>query len=386
MRILFLNYEYPPLGGGAGNAAFYLLREFAKINDLEIDLVTSSADNEYYLEKVGERIRVHKLPIGKNQKNLHFQSQKDLLVYAWKACFFARKLFKKNKYNLTHSFFTVPCGLLSLIFKITQKIPYVVSLRGADVPGYSERFSVVYKFIKPIIKKIWKYSSGVVANSQGLKNLALKSKPDQEISVIYNGVDTDHFSPSADDLHSQSEFIITTGASRLTARKGLNYLLEALRQLKTKYPFLKLKIMGEGSDKSNLERLAEELRISDRVEFIGRIPREETAPYYREANLFVLPSLNEGMSNAMLEALASGLPVVTTDTGGTRELVQEGINGFTVKMRDAEDLAAKIEKIIKDKSLRLKMAQKSREISRKFSWKSVAEQYYEIYKKTLNSK
>ena len=84
MRILFLNYEYPPLGGGAGNATAYLLKEFAKIPGLEVDLVTSAIDKKYQLEKIGENIRIHRLPIGKNPKNLHFQSQKDLLIYAWK--------------------------------------------------------------------------------------------------------------------------------------------------------------------------------------------------------------------------------------------------------------------------------------------------------------
>lgn len=393
MRVLFLNYEYPPLGGGAGNATFYLLREFAKIPDLEVDLVTSSIDNRYHLEKMGENVTIHKLPIGKNPKNLHFQSQKDLLVYSWKAYWFARKLLKKNKYDLTHSFFTVPCGFLSLVFKFSYKIPYVVSLRGADVPGYSERFSLIYKLLKPLIKMIWRNSTAAVANSRGLKELALKSGSGQKISVIYNGVDTDHFKPDSRSLASDSEaklpggkFVITPGASRLTARKGLKYLIQAAAKLLPKYPFIKLKIMGEGSDKKNLEQLAENLKIKDSVEFLGRIPREKTAPYYREASVFVLPSFNEGMSNAMLEALSSGLPLVATDTGGTRELVQEGINGFTVKMKDADDLAEKIEKILADESLRQKMAQESRKMASRFSWESVAGQYYDTYDEILKLK
>ncbi len=393
MRILFFNYEYPPLGGGAGNATFYLLREFSKITDLEVDLVTSSADNQYHLENIGERIKIHKLPIGKNKKNLHYQSLRDILFYTWKAFWFSRCLIKKNKYDLSHSFFTVPCGFLSLIFKFRFQIPYIVSLRGADVPGYSERFLLFYKFFTPLIKIIWKNSSEVVANSQGLKELALKSNSYQKIEVIFNGVDTTQFTPNSRSLASDSKaklltkrFIITPGASRLTARKGLKYLIQAVAMLLPKYPFIKLKIIGEGSDKKNLERLVKNLGVEKKVEFLGRIPREKTAPYYQEADIFVLPSLNEGMSNAMLEALSCGLPIITTETGGTQELIQEKINGFIVKKKNSKDLSEKIERLIIDQTLCDKMAQESRKIALKFSWQNVAQKYFDIYKKILKTK
>ncbi|KKP69849.1 MAG: Glycosyltransferase, partial [Candidatus Moranbacteria bacterium GW2011_GWE2_35_164] len=111
---LFFNYEYPPLGGGAANATFCILREFSKITDLEVDLITSSINEKYSVEKIGGNITIYKVPIGKNSNNLHFQSQKDLIVYAWRALILANKLIKKNKYDLTHSFFTVPCGAISL--------------------------------------------------------------------------------------------------------------------------------------------------------------------------------------------------------------------------------------------------------------------------------
>jgi UDP-N-acetylglucosamine:LPS N-acetylglucosamine transferase len=95
MKILFFNYEYPPLGGGAANATFHILRELSKIENLEIDLVTSSHDDKYYLEKIAKNIYIHKLAIGKKDKNLHFQSVKDLFLYTWKAYFYSKKLIKK---------------------------------------------------------------------------------------------------------------------------------------------------------------------------------------------------------------------------------------------------------------------------------------------------
>lgn len=380
MRVLFFNYEYPPLGGGAANATAYILREYSKIPDLEVDLVTSSVDNKYHLEKIGGNVDIHRLPIGKNPGNLHFQSQRDLLAYSWKAFLFSRKLILKNRYDMTHSFFSVPCGFLSLAYYWWYKLPYVVSLRGADVPGYSDRFNLMYIFLKPLIKHIWKKSDFTVANSQGLKELSLRSKPNKEIKVIYNGIDTEQFYPDY-VKRSGSEFIITSGASRVTHRKGLNYLIEAVAELLPHYPRLRLKIIGEGNTKKELENLVKKSKIEKNVDFVGRIPHEKTPAYYQEANLFVLPSINEGMSNAILEALASGLPILATDTGGSKELVRDGINGFIIRMKDAADIAEKIKKIIANAELRASMSQASRQLAETMSWSKVAHQYFTLYKK-----
>ena len=376
MKVLFLNYEYPPLGGGAATASANILREFSKIPGLEVDFVTSSHDEDFHLEIIGENIKIHKMPIGKNQKNLHFQSKKDLLKYSWKAYWYSRKLIKQNKHDLTHSFFSVPCGFLSLLFKRKYKLPYIVSLRGADVPGYSERFSCLYKILTPLIKIIWKKSGAVVSNSEGLRDLALKSSPRQPIEIICNGIDVERFKPGDPD---KKNFIITLGGTRVTARKGIGHLIEAVRMLSQKHPNVLLKIIGEGNEKINLERMSRKLEIADRVEFLGRIENEEMPRYYQEASIFVLPSLNEGMSNAMLEALSSGLPIIATNTGGTKELVKDGENGFIIKMKDAKDIADKIETLIKDENLRREMGENSRKKAEILSWENVAKNYYKLY-------
>jgi len=379
MRILFFNYEYPPLGGGAANATAYILGEFAKISDLEVDLVTSSVDENYHLDRISENVRVHRLPIGKNSSNLHFQSQKDLIIYSWRAYWFSKKLIKKNKYNLTHSFFSVPCGFLSMLLKFEYGLPYIISLRGSDVPGYSNRFGLIYYILKPVIKFIWAKSTAVISNSDGLRDLALKAKPEQEIGIIYNGVDIVDFRP---DLAKKSvdKFIITLGASRVTKRKGIDYLIRSIKLLLPRYPNIILKVLGDGDEKDSLIALAKELELENQVQFVGRIPKEKTLPYYQEANLFVLPSFNEGMSNAMLEALASGLPIVATRTGGTDELVVEGRNGFVVEMGNSADLAEKMEKIISNRELCEKMGAESVSLAEGMSWQKVAEKYFELYK------
>jgi len=384
MRILFFNYEYPPLGGGAGVATSYILKEFTKIPDLEVDLVTSSVSEHYQLEKIGENIKIHRLPIGKNKNNLHFQSQKDLLIYSWKAYFYARKLIKDKNYDLSHSFFTVPCGFLSMVYCKWYKIPYIVSLRGADVPGYAERFSLIYKILIPLIKKIWKNASYVISNSQGLKDLAIKSSSKQNIDIIHNGINIEEFKPDFSQKDN-GRFIITPGASRITSRKGLEYLIEAVAMLAKKYPQILLKIIGDGIERKKLEKQAAESGVKNNVFFVGIVKHNEVNKYCQEADVFVLPSLNEGMSNAMLEALASGLPIIATDTGGSKELIKEGLNGFMIKIKDSDDIAEKLEKLIVNPELVKSMGAESRKIAENMSWKKVAQQYCDLYKQVKSS-
>ncbi|TAK94927.1 glycosyltransferase family 1 protein [Patescibacteria group bacterium] len=384
MKLLFFNYEYPPLGGGAANANAYIFREYARFPDLEIDFITSSIDAEYHLETVGERVRIHRLPIGKSGKNLHYQSQKELLVYAWKAYRFASQLARKNKYDLSHSFFTVPCGVVSWIMKVKYKIPYIVSLRGSDVPGYSERFTLIYKILTPIITFVWRKSAAVISNSQGLKELALKSAPKQNIGIIYNGIDMSEFAFAERPVTSDKFTVLCV--SRITPRKGIRYLIEAVAQVANKYPFVKLQLIGEGDEKEELERMTnDKLKISN-VEFLGRIEHNKLPTYYQNADVFVLPSLNEGMSNTMLEALASGLPLVSTNTGGAEELVAEGKNGFLVKMKDADDIATKLETLIQNSELKQSMAKESRAKAESLSWEKIAKQYFAQYQDVLKKK
>lgn len=390
MKILFFNYEYPPLGGGASKANFFLLKEYAKFPDVEVDLVTSSTDQFYHLEKVSDNIRVHRLPIGKKGegKGLHFQTKKDLIAYSWKAFWFSRSLLKKNKYDLTHSFFTVPCGALSWYASLFFKLPYIVSLRGSDVPGYSERFDKLYKFLLPLVKAIWKSADKVIANSQGLKELAEKAYSKKIIGVIMNGVDTEKFNPDKyidSRKENRNNFKIICG-TRVTPRKGFRYLIEAVERMRESGEDVSLDIIGDGNEKEELELLVQKKNLKESISFIGVVDHDDVPKYLAEADVFVSPSLNEGMANAMLEALAMGLPLVATNIGGTKELVDDGKNGLIIRTEDVDDLVEKITQIMRDSELRGEMSKASRIKALKMSWESVASKYKNAYLEILNKK
>ena len=384
MKVLFLNYEYPPLGGGAANATAALLDEWQGDSSLEVHLVTSSITDHLEKNQFGNNIFVHRLPIGKNPHNLHHQSIGDLLRYSFRAWWYGRKLLREGAepYQVALAFFGVPCGVIALLLKWEFGLPFVLSLRGSDVPGYSQKYTWLYPLIRPIVSLVWREAKGVVPNSQGLLELAQKTNPKQLFTIIENGVDTKRFFPDAAKRPEQ-EFIITPGASRVTERKGLNYLIEAIALLASKYPELRLKIMGDGSAKADLEALVRARGLTKQVTFLGRIPREETAVYYQEASLFVMPSLNEGMSNAMLEALASGLPIISTPTGGAAELIEEGKNGVIIPEKSAEAIAAAIEKFLQNKDFVTMYGTESRLRAERQGWDKVAVNFKELLSKAV---
>jgi len=381
-KILMLNYEFPPLGGGAANATKYILREFSKYKDIEIDLVTSSIDEER-VEEFSKNITIHYLDIGK-KGNLHYQSNKDLLIYSKKAYSYSKELIeklakqkgkkKKKKYDLIHAFFGIPCGFIALGLKRKYKIPYIVSLRGTDVPFYNRRFYILDKlFFKRMSKKIWKEAKAVVANSEGLKDLARNTSKFQDIEVIYNGIDINEFREKEQRKKKENEKIRLICTNRLIKRKGYEFLIDAVSNLEN----VEVWFVADGNLKNELKQRAEEMNSN--VKFWGKRNHEEIPGFLRKADIFVLPSLNEGMSNSILEAMASGLPIITTDTGGSKELVKKE-NGVIIKKEDSDDIKKAIEKYLKNKDLILKQGRYSRKIAEGMKWDNVAKDYFEIYR------
>lgn len=390
MKILIHNYEYPPLGGGAGNATEYMLREFATFSDMEIVLVTSSVDGVHRTEYPAPNVRIERLPVGKKDgaRDLHFQSKANLLSYSWKSWVFSRALLKREQFDCMHAFFSVPSGFVMRLLSMEFRIPYIVSLRGSDVPGYSERFKNLYLFLRPVTRFIWRHAAKVVANSEGLRTLALLTESSRDIDVIRNGIDTEEFFPVPREYSRDVSVPFRVLAiARLTPRKGLRSLLEAMLLLKRKEQrIFSLDIAGDGHERESLEAFVSEHNLSDRVRFIGRVPHGDVVALYHRAHVYVLPSLNEGMSNNVLEALACGLPIITTDTGGTRELVGDGVNGCIVRMRDSRHIAEKILFLASHPEEAKRYGEESRRRAECLGWNEVAKAYRRAYEHAMTAK
>jgi glycosyltransferase involved in cell wall biosynthesis len=362
-----LNYEYPPLGGGAANATACLLREFGTEPGLRVDLVTSSTGSRH-VEHLAPGITGHFLDIGK-RGSLHHQRSVELLRYSWRAALMARRLVARHCYDLCHAFFGIPCGVVASWLPL----PFIVSLRGSDVPFYNPRFRWADRLLfQHITRHVWRRATAVVANSKGLRRLALQTSPEQDIRVIPNGVDTGIYRPAptpGGPLH-------VLCVARLTGRKRVEDLLRALARLPE--GDVRCTVVGEGPRRAPLQVLADELGLAN-VEFAGRVPRRHMPAVYRSADVFVLPSLMEGMSNTVLEAMASGLPVVLTPAGGTDELLTSGENGRLVPHRDPEALADALRGYLNDPALAARHGRAARRRARTMRWGRVAGQYLSLY-------
>lgn len=369
-----LNCEFPPIGGGAANMNWYFLKEVAKHHDVEIDLITSGLNHTTINHDFGSNINIRKVNVWK--KNLHHWTLREMMIYTIKAYFIASRLMLKNKYDLVHAVFGFPSGLIAYLLR--KKVPYVVSMRGSDVPFFNTRFTFGYKLIGPLIKKIWASASALTANSKGLKELALLTDPQIDIRVIPNGVDNNEFSPLVAESGKGTRLLTV---ARLINRKGIDYLIRSLSELKDTIPDLSLTIVGSGNIQSELEALVKKRELSDSVKFLGEVPHNELAAIYSSHDVFVLPSFNEGMSNAILEAMASGLPIVTTETGGTMEMLNG--NAVIIEKGSSDSIRDALRTILPDKEKLNEMRRLSLERAKDFSWSKTVHEYFDFYDEAL---
>lgn len=385
MKVLFLNYEYPPIGGGASIATEALLKQWSKDERVEVHLVTSAVGAAYEKIHLGGKVFVHRVPIGKDLTKLHSQSLRDIFWYTWRAWWYTARLVRQEQqsFDITLAFFTIPCGFLAYLVKLWYRVPYVVSLRGADVPGFSEKYDTFYLFAKPLVRFLWHRAETVIPNSEGITELAKKTDPKQSMEIIENGVDTEVFHPARERAVSEKAVFLST--SRLTPRKGIHYLVEAFalaaKQVKGE---MELWLIGEGEQKEMLQARVQELDLDQQVKFLGRVPHEQLSSYYQQAHVFVLPSKNEGMSNSALEALASGLPLIISGTGGMQELVTDGTNGFFIDPENTEDFAQKIVMLAQDTERCQAFGGESRRRAELRGWNRVAEEFRQVLERVIS--
>ncbi len=232
------------------------------------------------------------------------------------------------------------------------------------------------------------FTDAIVCNSKAvaLDTLNREHTRSALVSVIYNGVDTDTFHPGEGSpqptLREKDELVVGT-VGNLKPEKNQSLLIRAFARAAAGFPRARLVIagrdMGEGE---KLRVLATELGVADRVQFAGEV--SDAASFHRSLDLFVLSSSEEGMPNVVLEAMASGLPVVTTRVGGIRALIRSGKQGIVVKVEDEAGLADAVRSLLADPALRAELgAAALRRIRSRFSSAVMAGRYSVLYKKLI---
>jgi glycosyltransferase involved in cell wall biosynthesis len=271
--------------------------------------------------------------------------QLDGLFMALGAFMTLRRLQRQGRFNLLDAHFGYPDGHAATLLGRWLKVPVTITLRGTEVP-HSRRPT-----LRPLLTKALERATRLFAVSESLRQHAIVlDVPPSKIRVIGNGVDISKFHPVSREAARQrfgipgdAKVLISIGA--LVERKGFHRVIELLPELIRKEPDLHYLIVGgagpEGDRRAELEQQVESLGLEKRVHFLGSIPSEELKWPLSAADLFVLATSNEGWANVFLEAMACGLPVVTTDVGGNAEVVCQPELGTVVpfgeplKLRDA---------------------------------------------------
>ncbi len=379
-RVLVINYEFPPIGGGAGTATLNLARYWAELGAHVTILTARFRDQPHTEEMHGFTVvRIPSLRRHADRSNVL-----EMFVFMLSALFHAGALARQTKAQVTIAFFGLPCGPISYILKVFRGIPYIISLRGGDVPGYlPASLSLYHNLTAPLSRIVWRSAAAIIANSKGLASLAERFAANREIGIIKNGVDTQIFRPSPARPESGSICILTVG--RLHYQKAIDVLLRAFAAIvEPQRAQIRLVIVGDGPEKSSLLDLARQLSIAEQVDFLGWVDRTQLPELYRQADIFAFPSRDEGMPNAVLEAMASGLPVVATPVPGIEELVTSDETGLIVPMEDHASLAAALLRLATSESLRFSMGTAGREkVERHFSWKASAEAYLALVERTV---
>jgi glycosyltransferase involved in cell wall biosynthesis len=318
---------------------------------------------------------LYKVPV--HNKNIHHSTIPELLRYSWRGLRQCWRLLDQHRYDVSFAFAGVPAGAMSYLLRIWNGLPYLVSLQGPDVPGFEERYNRLYPFLKPLLRRVWKNAATVIAITLTQQEMARRTLPSLTSAIIPNGVDIALFSPALRPPETPPLHILCVG--RLIERKGQHHLLHAFARMRSMcHAPVRLTLVGGGDAEPALRQLTARLGIAHHVTFAGVVPRERMPDLYRGSHIFVLPSQNEGISIALLEALASGLPVIVTEPAVGTSLLKAERNGYIVPWADVSALTHALTRLVQDDELRRSMGYNNSELARHFSWPAIIRQYLDL--------
>ncbi|MCK5580807.1 MAG: glycosyltransferase family 4 protein [Candidatus Omnitrophica bacterium] len=256
-------------------------------------------------------------------------------------------------------------------------VPVIISNRR-DIGFWRKKHHVLaYRFVNRGVTRI-------VTNTQANKRLIIEQEclSEDKIQVIYNGVSqpvtSDQEPATRDQFDISEKDLAIMHVANIRPVKGHQYLLQAFAKIIPQYPHVKLVLIGEDRMGGQMQELAKSLQIENHVVFAGK--QENVRELLGLADICVLPSLSEGMSNAILEYMIAGKPVVATRVGGTPELVENGRNGLLVEKENIEQLANALLSLIHDQEKRKQLGEKGREIAKeKFSMQTMVFNYERIF-------
>jgi glycosyltransferase involved in cell wall biosynthesis len=366
MRILMTSYEFPPIGGGGAAVVAGLSRELVASGHA-VDLVTMSFQG-HPRQEVVDGVHVYRVPCLRKAK--HNCTAPEAFSYVAGAMPTIHRLLTNHRYDVVHAHFILPDGLLAWQIKRYTGLPFVITAHGSDVPGYNpHRLQTAHQLLRPVWKAVVEGADRIICPSEILERLVLEQRPSpRKTIVIPNGLQVGEYTPRA---HNSRILTVT----RMLERKGVQYVLDALAESPVA---AEVHIVGDGPYLADLRRKAEALRSP--AKFWGWLDNRspQLREIYESAGIFVFPSEAENFPIVLLEAMAAGLAIITTEGTGCAEVV--GDAGILVPIRDSRAIGRALERLVNDPELRRSLgAAARRRVEENFTWSAVARRYVEEY-------
>ena len=389
-RIVVLASNFPRWKGDVWSPFIYYLAKGLADRGHEVHVLAPHADGAAAAEQFGN-VHVHRFryaPTGLEilcygagiLQNLRRQPLSWLLV----PFFLAAQLFalvglvRKHRINLVHAHWFIPQGLVASIARIVVRRPIIMTAHAGDV--YSARGA----FRKGLLRFAANRAASCTAVSHMLAR-EFEFRTGIAPDVIPMGVDTSFFLPGAD--RAQTTVDETSGPNllfvgRIAEKKGLSFLIRAIREVRTDYPDIRLTVVGDGRNRTDLEALTHKLDLDPIIEFKGSVENELLPGYLRRADIFVIPSIidalgdQEGLPVVLLEAAACGVPIIATNVGGVTDFVTDNETGLLVEPKSVDQLADAIRRLSADDLLRARLSQAGRAlVMERFSWDPIFDRF-----------
>ncbi|MDY6969177.1 MAG: glycosyltransferase family 4 protein [Spirochaetota bacterium] len=381
LRILIINYEFPPLGGGGGIASYDLALEWAK--KAKVDVLTSHFQDLPFFETI-ENINVHRVRI-LCRKSKDTATLISMLTFLPGAFLKGLALFRKNKYNIINTHFAIPSGPVGFILGKVFKTRNVLSLHGGDIYDPSKKLSPHRNFIfRIIVKFILNKADRIVAQSNNTRYNAIRYyKTLKDIIIIplpFNPPDLSCISQSNTTIDAKDFTLITIG--RIIKRKAIDIIIKALADIDNiKIRFL---IIGDGPEKKNLQSLANELGVAKQVSFVGYLNNEDKYRLLSASDLFILTSLHEGFGIVFMEAMFCGLPIICTNNGGQTDFLKDEENAILIDVGDVRSCADAILRFYNDKALFKRCSENNTKKINNFYSANIAQRYTDIFYRLIS--
>jgi glycosyltransferase involved in cell wall biosynthesis len=369
MRVLVLNYEFPPVGGGGGRVAQDICRGLAARGH-SIRVLTSLARG---LDRTEERdgYAIY--------RGFSFRRRVDACTVPEMGAFVVFNLLPALRHaiawkpDVVHVHFAVPTGVVGWWLGLVTGIPYVLTVHLGDVPGgVPDQTDHLFRWIKPLTVPIWRRAAAITAVSDSVRNLALRSYQ-VPIETVYNGVDLSRCRPSPPAPHDPPTLVF---AGRFNPQKNLLFMVEVLGRVADMR--WQMHLLGDGSLMGAVKTRVHELGLAERVHFHGWVEPAQVEAIMGQCDLLLLPSLSEGLPVVGATALGHGLAIVGSATGGIIDVVRDGANGFLCPVNDARAFERSLRQALGSAERLQAMKQASRVLAEEFDLQRVVTKYETI--------